>query len=66
MFVTTKCPAFGPAGAMSSVAVRPPQLLSHAAHKCVLSGSYSRSMIWPKPLAMVATRLKAPVVLLRA
>ena len=59
--MTTKRPAFGPDCAMSSVAVRPSQLSSQTAHRWVLSGSYSSSMSFGNPLAMVATRVKAPV-----
>lgn len=47
---------------MSSRAVLPLQVSSHSAHRWPVDGSNSRSITLGKPLAMVATRVKPPVV----
>ena len=51
---------------MSSVTLRPWQLLSHMAHRWVVSGSYSSSITELKVLAMVEMRLNESSVRFRA
>src|SRR4051812_18669469 len=55
--VAANFPAFTPDCATSNLCVRPSQLSSHAAHRWVLSGSYSRSITAGNPLSMVAMRV---------